>query len=395
MRTLCLALALCCVSYAAADLAAPGLDESEVTMSALGGRNYLVETVEHKVTVTTEPFSVTGIVATGADATLPVKGAFFLDETKDPHNPEKEFKEDEEDFTASVTWDQAQVTAVGPKEITYRVYTVEAGASPEDVVFATSAPLTVKTIDLKAEKPESVSIVRNGCNVEFNMVGIYSSPPMRTFCGLMEGGELLSNLTAVAHDEGVIAFDSSSTAKPGEDSKWAPKACTGADGKPVDDCAAWELTEGKLNVKETTAGAAIGAACMVWVDGQTAFMEYYGNQTIEVPAKHWCPTNPLKALAANLTDVKYQMLDSAPNCWTEEDSDIAAEMSCTGEGKMSNSFTVFCKDGAYMAYSGSKDKAEAYDEAKATAWADETCGTAGILPMTLLVGALALFASRA
>ena len=57
---------------------------------------------------------------------------------------------------------------------------------------------------------------------------------------------------------------------------------------------------------------------------------------------------------------------------------LQAEMSCTGEGKMSNSYTVYCKDGEYWAYSGSKEKAEAYDEGKATAWADETCGTGKI-----------------
>jgi len=390
MRALCLALALCCVSYAAAKVEST-IDGKELETPVFennGGRGYIVANIGNSVKVTTPMFKVTGQAATGQD---PVKGAFFVGDVKAPGYTEKTFANDDKaEYEETVEWDETQLTATA--EITYRVYTVAAGG---DTPVATSEKLKINVLDLKASKPESVSIVRNGCNVEFNMVGIYSKPPMRTFCGLMEGGELLSNLTVAAHDEGVIAFDSSSAADLGDDSKWAPKACTGADGKPVDDCAAWELTEGKLNVKETTAGAAIGAACMVWVDGQTAFMEYYGNQTIEVPAKHWCPTNPLKALAANLTDVKYQMLDSAPNCWTEEDSDIAAEMSCTGEGKMSNSFTVFCKDGAYMAYSGSKDKAEAYDEAKATAWADETCGTAGILPMTLLVGALALFASRA
>jgi len=363
-----------------------------------GGRAYLVTNIGNSVKITTPKFKVTGIEATGA--TDDVKGSFFVGDVEDPFNAAITLTSTDngEDLgPKEVTWTQEQLEATSA--ITYRIYTVAKGAA-DDVAtvketLATSAPLTINVLDLKASKPENVTIVRNGCNVEFNMLGIYSKPAMRTFCGLMEGGELLSNLTAVDHDEGVIAFDSSSTAKPGEDSKWAPITLEDAEGKPVDGYAAWQLTDGKLNVKETTAGAAIGAACMVWVDGQTDFMEYYGNQTIEVPAKHWCPTNPLKALAANLTDVKYQMLDSAPNCWTEEDSDIAAEMSCTGEGKMSNSFTVFCKDGAYMAYSGSKDKAEAYDEAKATAWADETCGTAGILPMTLLVGALALFASRA
>jgi len=395
MRALCLALALCCVSYAAADLAVDKLEGSDLTLAGVGGRNYIVLNAGDKVTVTTVPFTVTGIETGTTD---PVRGAIFLDaETKPNKDSVHDFAADAKDYTATVKLAQADI--VGASEMTYKVYTVADASSAPDTEpkgdpLATSAELTIVKIDRKAENPEKVDIVRNGCEVEFNMVGIYSKPDMRTFCGLTEEGKLLADLTNPAADEGVIAFDSITYPEDGKNTKWAPKACTDDNGDDIDGCAAWQLTEGKLNVKETKEDAAIGAACMVWVDGQD-FKEYEVKQTIEVPAKHRCPTNPLKDFVANnLTDVvKYAALETATNCWTEEDSDIKAEMTCSAEGKESNSYKVFCKDGAY--YTGSEEDAKAWDEDKATEWADKTCGTAGILPMSLLVGALALFASRA
>jgi len=397
MRALCLALALalCCVSYAAADgVTVDKLEGSELDapLPTVGERNYILTNMgPYKVTVTTVKFTITGI-QTGAGQD-PVMGAFFVDGEIGPVYTEKEFTADVATPTAEhVEWDQTQLTA--SSKITYQVYTVDANGKLKDTL-ASTAELPINVLELKTEKPESVSIVRDGCEVEFNMLGIYSKPAMRTFCGLMEDGKLLADLTDPAADEGVIAFDSITWTKDAENTKWAPKPCTDDSGDAIDECAAWELTEGKLNVKETAQDKPIGAACQVWVDGQTEFKEYEVKQVIEVPAKHRCPANPLTDFAANKTDVKYKALQTVRNCWTEEDSDIAAEMSCTGEGKTENSFTVYCEDGAYKAYSGSKDKAEAWNEDKATAWADETCGTAGILPMSLLVGALALFASRA
>jgi len=396
MRALCLALALCCVSYAAAadPPVVDGLAGSELTAEFMAnGRNYIVHNIVNSVTFTAVDFKVTGITSAGET----VKKAFFIDEA--PVDG-KAITADGDVTDVTVTWTQDQLAAVTSKTsgefaITYQVYTVENDKFKASLASTEAYTLTV--LDLKAENPESVSIVRNGCDVEFNMLGIYSSPPMRTFCGFLENGELLANLSDAASGEGVVSFDSITYPEDGKNTKWEPITLQDADGNNVDGYAAWQLTEGKLNVKNTDKDAAIGAACLVWldVDGQTEVKEYYGEQTIEVPAKHRCPANPLTDFAANKTDVKYKALQTVRNCWTEEDSDIAAEMSCTGEGKTENSFTVYCEDGAYKAYSGSKDKAEAWNEDKATAWADETCGTAGILPMSLLVGALALFASRA
>jgi len=362
-----------CGTDAAADITAEDLNESDLEFI---GRNYYLANRENTIVVETVEFTVEG--ATDSDV---VKGAFYVGGKK--HTAEDTLQNGAA-FTAeaSLTVDSADVGSA----ITYKVF--KEGA--EGDVLAQSAVSTPEVLDLKDSEPNSpLSTEPNECQVTFNMEGIYSNPPMRSFCGFKQGGKFLDDRSNTGPAEGVVSFDSASAG-----TKWEQ-----ASDQTNSEYKAWKLTDAKLNVKDTDKDADLSAACMIWWDEQSDYKEYEGpEQTIGVDAKHKCDVNPLKAvtLHENFTDTTtYEALANATNCWTDEVHDIEAKMTCTGEGKTDNSYTVYCEDGEYMAYKDSKENAEKWAQSKAEAWADTTCGTAGILPMSLLVGALALLASRA
>jgi len=365
--------------------AATGLTGTDLTtvFAPEPARDYLVKNIANSVTVTTGKFDVTGIRTGSAvpdDNTLPVKGAFFVDDVK-VISTEKGFDKDVEDHTEFSKWDQDALTETSI--ITYKVYTVDNAASPSDTDLDASEKLTITVFDLKDGTEEAVVIVHESCEATFTVTGPYSNPPLRSFCGFTEAGDFKDDPSDTSLEEGKASFDSSRT-----DTQWV------ADTTDAD-YTAWKLTDAVLNVKNTAKDAVLGAKCMFWWDDKSDdFKEIESTeQAIKVDAKHRCEVNPLKAVAKNYTDTTvYEAVKNATNCWTDEVNDIEAKMTCTGSD---NSYTVFCEDGEYMARKGSEDKAEAWNEDKAKTWADETCGTAGILPMSLLVGALALLASRA
>jgi len=377
MRALCLALALCCVSYAAADITADDLKTSDLKFT---GRDYYLAEKENTLEVETAEFTVAGVTDTDV-----AKGAFYVGDTKQ-EKTEDTLKNGVHTVKESLTVGKDDVASLSP--ITYRVFK----EGEETTVLAESAPFIPEVLDPKTDKPVSEDIKHKDCEVTFNMEGIYSNPPLRSFCGFKQEGKFLDDHSDAKLVEGKTSFDSNRhDDAAGANSKWEKVDFT-QEGTTDANYKAWKLTEAKLNVNEATEGKALSASCKIWWD-EHDFTEYEG---AEVPVK-LCGANPLKAVAESDSykdTTKYEAVQTAKNCW-DKDFHTNAKMTCTGEGKTDNSYTVYCKDGEYMAHTGSEDKAEAYDEAKATAWADETCGTAGILPMTLLVGALALFASRA
>ena len=89
----------------------------------------------------------------------------------------------------------------------------------------------------------SEDIKLSGCEVTFNMEGIYSKPPMRSFCGFKQEGKFLDDLL-----EGKTSFDSNRHDAAGDDSKWEALEFKADDGTPDPEYKAWKLTEAKLNV---------------------------------------------------------------------------------------------------------------------------------------------------
>merc|ERR1719505_483545 len=210
-------------------------------------------------------------------------------------------------------------------------------------------------------------------------MGLYSNPPLRSVCGFYQEGKWVDETLVDSTDEETV---------------WTPVALS-EDG-PDKDFAAWKLDKKSLEVKATDPKKEdVSAGCKFYVDGQE-YVEFELTQMIAFTTNEKsCEANPLKEFEASYEGDNEIAVTSfgttEENCWTGE-TYSTSQITCDN----SKAFTVFCQEGKYMYTDSSVDKpAEYKSNTTALAFADETCGTAAILPVSLLVGALALLASRA